>query len=354
MFENKHSIPGSPHARPAERHSGLIVSFTVGKVQEAGTGRRQSSDTSAKHNLAGTSREIRKLTEAAFAPSTHRAYEQGVRAFEQFCVALSLPCKWPVPKEHIPHFVAFLSLEGKALATVKNYLAALAAKHKINEWPDPTDTWIVKKLLKGFGRRPASQDARKPITFDRLKEIMAVLTHVCFDTYETTLFRAVYSAAFFGMFRVSELLGQIPAVKGGRPPMQFRDMKLNAPNIELKLRASKTDQEGRGISVVLDRVKNVTVCPVQAMESYVRSRGQAEGNLFLHKNGKPLTVSQFQGVLTKAVTFLQWKPYGFGTHSFRIGAATTAAINKVPEAVIQRKGRWKSNAFKAYLREDLV
>ena len=63
---------------------------------------------------------------------------------------------------------------------------------------------------------------------------MAILADVCFDTYATTLFRAGYSAAF-GMFRVSELLGQIPAVRGGRTPMQFRYMKLNASHIELKL-----------------------------------------------------------------------------------------------------------------------
>ena len=37
-------------------------------------------------------------------------------------------------------------------------------------------------------------------------------------------------------------------------------------------------------------------------------------------------------------------------HSFRIGAATSAAARGVPLAVIQHMGRWKPNAFQHYIR----
>ena len=43
---------------------------------------------------------------------------------------------------------------------------------------------------------------------------------------------------------------------------------------------------------------------------------------------------------------------GYSGHSFRIGAATTAAETGVGDAVIQRLGRWKSAAYKGYVQPE--
>ena len=40
----------------------------------------------------------------------------------------------------------------------------------------------------------------------------------------------------------------------------------------------------------------------------------------------------------------------FGSHSFRIGAATTAAAAGVPDHLTQVLGRWTSNAYMPYIR----
>ena len=68
-------------------------------------------------------------------------------------------------------------------------------------------------------------------------------------------------------------------------------------------------------------------------------------------DGSDLTRYQFQAVLRKAADFLGWQSEKFASHSFRIGAATTAAMNGVPEETIMKKGRWKSGAVKSYFRE---
>ena len=41
-------------------------------------------------------------------------------------------------------------------------------------------------------------------------------------------------------------------------------------------------------------------------------------------------------------------------HSFRIGAATTTAIDGVSEQKIRAMGRWSSNAFKIYIRIPMI
>lgn len=43
-------------------------------------------------------------------------------------------------------------------------------------------------------------------------------------------------------------------------------------------------------------------------------------------------------------------PSNYASHSFRIGAATTAAAAGLPPAVIKTLGRWKSNAYETYIQ----
>ncbi|XP_074650158.1 uncharacterized protein LOC141905243 [Tubulanus polymorphus] len=52
------------------------------------------------------------------------------------------------------------------------------------------------------------------------------------------------------------------------------------------------------------------------------------------------------GHATKLISFLGLPVVSYTSHSFRIGAAT----NGVPEPVIRELGRWKSDAFKRYIR----
>ena len=43
-------------------------------------------------------------------------------------------------------------------------------------------------------------------------------------------------------------------------------------------------------------------------------------------------------------------PGNYSSHSFRIGAATVAARNGVPDHLIQTLGRWSTNVYKSYIR----
>ena len=238
-------------------------------------------------HLAATSSEINRLVSASFAPTTKVAYELGVGLFDRFRASHGLPLVWPSPPQHVVHFAASLSLSGKALGTVRTYLAGVGTKHKLNGWVDPTDNFLLRKLLQGMARLDHREDRRLPITLQRLQELVGVLPTVCVNTYEVKLFTAAFTLAFFGFFRVSELVGQGEASRAGRRGLGVSDIVLNN-KLSVKILGSKTDQCQKGIHVFLDRVPKIpAVCPVFAMQVYLQARPPSGGALLIHFNGKP-------------------------------------------------------------------
>lgn len=77
-----------------------------------------------------------------------------------------------------------------------------------------------------------------------------------------------------------------------------------------------------------------------------------ENFYFLHQNGLPLTIFQFQAVLRRALCKLNLGGAKLSSHSFRIGAAMEAARMGLEANNIKKLGRWKSDAFKLYVRPN--
>ena len=68
--------------------------------------------------------------------------------------------------------------------------------------------------------------------------------------------------------------------------------------------------------------------------------------LFLFQDGRPLS----RAVLTACLREILAEAGvlgNFSSHSFRIGAATIAARNGIPDHLIQALGRWSSSAYQS-------
>ena len=83
--------------------------------------------------------------------------------------------------------------------------------------------------------------------------------------------------------------------------------------------------------------------------NYLALRGDVPGPLFLLQNGQPLSRNILTDWLRQIMASAR-VPGNFSSHSFRIGAATVAARNGVPDHLIQSMGRWSSNACQLYIR----
>ena len=119
--------------------------------------------------------------------------------------------------------------------------------------------------------------------------------------------------------------------------------------IRLHIKQSKTDPFRQGVEIFLGKT-NSAVCPVQAMVQYIGVRRPGPGPLFILESGAPLTRSFLVAKLQAALKGLGMDQSLYNGHSFRIGAATTAAQQGVEDSLIQILGRWRSDAYKTYIK----
>lgn len=282
------------------------------------------------------------------APSTRKTYERGLNAFKEFRSKFGIPEVWPVPLKDICQFIAY-SFEGNmSQATLKCYLAGISFACKFNEFPDPTQKFIVKKLVEGFGRSQyKAPDARLPITYEILVSLIQVLPFVCNSSYETLLFQTSFSVAYHGLLRIGEI-----AVSNGQMNhiIKIADVSMINNLCKLKVPSSKTDQFGKGWEILLQSNEDRNSCPVVLLNKYMGARPLVPGPLFCHFSGSPLTRYQFVSVLKKSLARVGINFKLYSSHSFRIGRATSLSLNGVPDHLIMEMGRWKSGAYKNYIR----
>ena len=119
--------------------------------------------------------------------------------------------------------------------------------------------------------------------------------------------------------------------------------------LEVHIKASKTDPFRQGVRVYLGK-SGADVCPVAAILAYMVSRGVQPGPFFIFADGRPLTRERFVMAVRSALQSQGLEASSYAGHSFRIGAATTAAHNGVPDSLIKTMGRWESSAYTLYIR----
>lgn len=162
---------------------------------------------------------------------------------------------------------------------------------------------------------------------------------------------AACCTGFFGFMRAGEFTS--PSSGGGPDVLSIGDVSVdshtNPAIISILLRKSKTDVFGAGVRVYLGRGAG-PICPVKAILGYIARRGQAPGPLFIWQDGTALSRAQLVEEVRKALQGHGLDLQRFNGHSFRIGAATTAAACGFPDSLIKTLGRWKSSAFTSYIR----
>jgi integrase len=154
--------------------------------------------------------------------------------------------------------------------------------------------------------------------------------------------RAILLVGFFGGLRRSEITG-----------LELADLELSELGVRLTIQRSKTDQAGRGRSVVLPRRPDA-LCPMRALQAWIGVRTGPGGKLFyrLDQAGMsslhPGTVAE---IVKARVAAVGQQPACFSGHSLRAGLITSAMLARTDATLIARQtGHRTQQSLSAYAR----
>jgi site-specific recombinase XerD len=292
--------------------------------------------------LAEIAADARDYVAASRAENTTRVYRTGWAQFTAWCdehgvVAL------PAGPETVACYVADLAKAAKP-ATIDLRLAAISAAHRAAGHDSPTKAEPVRLVRRGVRRTlGTAQRQVRPMTVPDLRTMLQGLgadMGGCRD-------RALLLLGFAGALRRSELVG-----------LDVADLTESSDGLTLRLRRSKTDQEGAGRTVGIPFGSNPVTCPVRAWRAWLEVSGITEGHAFCpvdrhgHLGTKRLSPPAVALVLKRLASHAGLDPGEVAGHSLRAGLATSAAAAGVPERVIaDQTGHRGTAMLRRYIRE---
>lgn len=189
------------------------------------------------------------------------------------------------------------------------------------------------------------------MSYDLLLQLSSVLEGICSSVFELALFRCSFSLAFFGAFRISELVSPSRVKAGG---LCFVDVRCDGESLQCFLRHSRKDQSGRGARVSLGKLPGSPSSPVQVFQEYVALLPFGPALLLVHCDGLFLFRFQFVQVFRIGLSRLGLIAGEYSSHSFRIEATTEAARWGLGPDIVRRIGRWESDRYRLYVRPHLL
>ena len=264
----------------------------------------------------------------------------------------------PVNEPQLCRFASFLGLQNLAHSSIKGYLAAIRRLQIAQGLPDPLISQMSK--LEGVVRGIKSQQARSapsspkrlPISLSILRQVKEHLVTLVTDHNGVMLWAAACTG-LYGFLRAGELTVPSESAFDSSTHLCFSDVSvdniLDPQIVKLRLKASKTDPFRKGVDVALGRTL-MNTCPITALLAYLAMRCSTPGCLFRFADGRLLTKQRFIKRIRDALRASGLNPTQYAGHSFRIGAATTAAECGMSDSTIKMLGRWESGAFQVYIR----
>ena len=253
----------------------------------------------------------------------------------------------------ITQFIAYLGSLKYSASTIISNISAVSFIHKLNDWVDPGDSFVVKKMLNGAKNIQGSLDVRLPISLKILEKLILLVNSLVDSHYVQAAIQSMFSLAFYALLRLSELCTKGSSKSKSEKILQLSDICFhktdNSTVLLVTIRHFKHNKSLRPVTLELKKQSSLS-CPVKLMKAFLKLRDKNQGVLFIFRDGNPITTSFFMKTFKKALKLAGLSEKFYKGHSFRIGGATTAAAKGYSDAQIQTMGRWKSGAFKKYIR----
>ena len=234
----------------------------------------------------------------------------------------------------LARYVAALEAEGKAPATAQIAVAAVSYAAKLRERKSPAGR-LTEAAMRGLRRRGANRGRgqARGVTWTQAETVAVTATR---DTNSLSGIRdaALISVMSDAMLRISEAAALLVSDVTGESDGSGR----------IRIRRSKTDQEGRGAVLYLGRPTMARVWAWQkagGVNDGALFRRVSRGSLRTSRVGKnALSPLSIRRILKNRAE--QAGIEGVSGHSLRIGAAQSMAIGGATLVDMQVAGRWQS------------
>lgn len=305
--------------------SGTVVAVTV---DEAG--------------LQAVAARARDYALKAKAANTVRAYRADWRDFAAWCEERGLQ-PLPAAPETVALYVAHLADAGRKASTIQRRLSAISQAHQAAGHESPTKSAAVRAVWAGIRReRGTAQEGKAPVVTEDIRAMVAALSEGLIGIRD----RALLLVGFAGAFRRSELVG-----------LDVEDVEFAREGLVVRIRRSKTDQEGQGHVIGIPYGSNPATCPVRALRAWLKASGINSGPVFrpVNRHGqvlpRRLSDKAVALIVKRAAEAAGLDPARYAGHSLRAGFATAAAAAGAPERAIMAQTRHKSvTVARRYIR----
>ena len=282
------------------------------------------------------------------ASSSWTSYRTALHSCYKALISYGLPTTLPLQPATVALYLSHLHHEkGNSPNTLSSHTSAIAFIHKLLGLTDPTESFLVKKVLQGAKNCNPCCDLRLPITLPILYRLVDSIDHICTTPWDRLLYRSMYLLAFFAFLRVGEMTGTPQA---GTHTLSVSSIKAVPGTTSLSLTFSHYKHSKKPATITVEPQAVARYCPVRAWNAYLALRGSTPGPMFIRHTRQPVSRHAFASQLALSLQACHLSPTLYKSHSFRIGAATYAAESKHSALQIQAMGRWNSNAFLKYIR----
>ena len=300
--------------------------------------------------MASLNNDLRFFQFMSIATSSRKTYEQGWNCYLSFCTQIGHPA-FPVTERTLCLFVTSLA-KFLGYASIRTYLAAVRFHNielgfSINFDHLQQLHMLMRgiKRVKGKSVRPK----RNPITPELMKVLKSRLREASFIEQDKLMMWAAFTTAFFGFLRSSEFCSPTRFTFHPESTLLAKDVLLSENIAILSIKVSKADPFRNGSQVRL-AASSSSVCPFRALRKYLYFGHNPSLPLFKFSDGTFLTRQIISSTMKSLLQPVLGDTKGYSSHSFRIGAATTAAAADIPDWLIKALGRWSSNCFEQYIR----
>ncbi len=289
-----------------------------------------------------------ELLDSVYAKSTKDKYDAYWNEFLEFVLDLD----FEFSENAVCEYIQFLYETGYAYSSIAGRLSAISIGLQARHEVDSTQAFLPKLLLKGVKRQTKVSDHRKPFTEKMVHDLILALPEVVSDPYLVIMYAALFAWAFYGGLRCSEYTMPVVAEHNLHLSDICRLTKGNEAAYRIRFRSYKHSPDLIPDFIMVPSGHPI-LCPVLIMDQYLAVRKDVGEALFVDRVG-PVTRLELDNLLTDCLNHLGWDVNSYESHSFRIGRATAWMEQGYSPAQIMQMGRWRSDAYKVYLRPEVI